>query len=91
MQRSLKSLSALGLLAALIALVFLTVMYVYFDPIMLRVANMSKETFGGDASIVDMNLRNFRYALPLMIIVIFLYAFTQGRKVDYVETPQYYR
>jgi hypothetical protein len=74
-----------GIFAGLVALFILTIVYIMFDPIQQSMHDASNTMMGGDIGILDMNLSNWRLALPLMLLVILLFVFQQGRRTDTYE------
>jgi hypothetical protein len=76
-----RAISAGGVIAGLIALFFLSVLFVVGDPVQTIAYNTGSQ-LGGTKDILDLNLSNWRLAIPLMLFIIMLQIFQQGRRTD---------
>jgi hypothetical protein len=74
-----------GVLVGLISLFIVSAVYIFGDPLQVIGYNFGMSYAPGQQNILDLNLGNWRLALPLLIAVILLYTFQQGRKVDTYE------
>ena len=75
------------------ALFFLTVLFLYFDPIVEdSIYGFGTDQVGVDtrpASVLDSYLHAWQWWVPLFIVGIFIYLFTAGRETD--SPSQYYK